>query len=124
MIVLDTSVWIEYLRSNESYFARVSKLLEMGEVLAIDCVFGELLQGAKSKREQTIIKSYYAYLPKSDRCDFVEAGLYANENRLIDKGVGLIDTAILLTAIKHNAQLWTLDKKLLSVLPPENCYQP
>jgi predicted nucleic acid-binding protein len=51
MIILDTSIWIEFLKNNSDYYSKVKDLLENRKVLAIECVFGELLQGAKSKRE-------------------------------------------------------------------------
>jgi len=55
MIILDTSVWIEHLKGNRNFFVKVCKLLETNEILAIECVFGELLQGVKNKTEKDII---------------------------------------------------------------------
>jgi predicted nucleic acid-binding protein len=123
MIILDTSVWIEYLKAAPNYAAPVSRLLDQREVLAIACVFGELLQGAKSDRERRILSDYYKYLPKRQYEEAaIDAGVYSSVNRLIDKGVGLIDAMILQYALKSVAQVWTLDKKLLSVLPDELIY--
>jgi len=55
MIILDTSVWIEHLKNNQSFFPKISKLLESGEILAVECVFAELLQGVKENSEKDII---------------------------------------------------------------------
>jgi len=49
MIILDTSVWIEHLKNNQAFFPKTSKLLESREILAVECIFGELLQGVKKK---------------------------------------------------------------------------
>ena len=64
MIVIDTSVWIEFLRQNPLYASKVDVLLENREVLAVEFIFGELLQGAKNKREKKIITDYWNTLPK------------------------------------------------------------
>ncbi|MDR3170620.1 MAG: hypothetical protein LBU17_03210 [Treponema sp.] len=58
MIILDTSVWIEFLKKHEPYFSIISSLLAQREILAVECVFGELLQGIKTDEEQNIILQY------------------------------------------------------------------
>ena len=123
MIILDTSVWIEYLKNNPLYFPRVSKLLENIEVLAVDCVFGELMQGVKTKNEREILLSFWAHLPtKHYENIIVNAGDYSAENKLLDKGVGLIDAIILMYGIKSNSKIWTLDAKFLKIIPSELSY--
>ncbi|GMO26182.1 MAG: hypothetical protein Ta2B_06280 [Termitinemataceae bacterium] len=52
MIILDTSVWIEFLRRNVKYFDPISQMLTKMDILAVEVVFGELLQGVKNKREE------------------------------------------------------------------------
>ncbi|GBR76059.1 putative PIN domain protein [Candidatus Termititenax persephonae] len=123
MVILDTAVWIEFLRHNPAYFVMVAGLLERNDVLAVECVFGELLQGAFNERERLIIRQYWQYLPKVDIQNVViEAGVYSNKHKLLAKGVGLIDAIILLHGIKTPAPIWTLDKKFLSIIPKELVY--
>ena len=55
MILIDTSVWIEFFRAREPYHSRTAELLEEGQILGLTWVFGELLQGAKTNRERTLI---------------------------------------------------------------------
>jgi predicted nucleic acid-binding protein len=118
MILLDTSIWIEYFRNNQEYFPKVSGLLENREVLAVECVFGELLQGTKNKAEREIIRDFWTHLPKeSYENSIIEAGLYSAEHTLMDKGVGLIDAIILMHGLKSKSKIWTLDTKLLKVIP-------
>jgi predicted nucleic acid-binding protein len=120
MIILDTSVWIEYLKNNETYFPKISHLLENREILGVECVFGELLQGTKSKSERETILAFWKYLPKETYENIIiEAGLYSAEQKLINKGVGLIDAIILMHGIKSQSKIWTLDKKLLTIIPTE-----
>jgi len=118
MIILDTSVWIEFLKNNKKFFPEVRKLMEGGEILAVECVFGELLQGVKSKNEKATILTYWKHLPKENRADIIiDAGIYSAENKLLDRGVGLIDAMILIHGIKSNSKIWTLDTKFINVLP-------
>ena len=124
MIILDTTVWIEHLRNNYHFFPQTTKLLESREILAVECVFGELLQGVKNKNEKEIILNYWKHLPKINyEGIIIEAGLYSCENKLIDKGVGLIDIVILITAINSNSKIWTLDTKFLKIIPEELLYK-
>ena len=124
MIILDTSVWIEHLKKNEKYFGKICVLLERGEVLAVECIFGELLQGVKNKNEIDIIKKYWEHLPKEKYENIIiEAGEYSAKNKLLDHGVGLMDSIIIMHGIKSNSKIWTLDKKLLRVLPEELIYK-
>ncbi|MDR2601905.1 MAG: PIN domain-containing protein [Spirochaetaceae bacterium] len=123
MIILDTTVWIEYLKNNTKYYSVISQLLESREILAVECVFGELLQGVKNKYEKKIVLNYWKYLPKEKYDDIIiEAGNYSNKNKLTDKGVGLIDSIILMHGIKGNSKIWTIDKKFQRIIPEELKY--
>ena len=124
MIILDTSVWIEHLKNNPEFFPKISKLLESGEILAVECVFGELLQGVKNKKENEIILKFWEYLPKENfKNIIIEAGEYSSKNKLLDHGVGLIDAIILMHGIKSNSKIWTLDRNFLRILPDELKYE-
>ena len=120
MIILDTSIWIEFLRNNPVYYSAIKDLLENRKVLAVECIFGELLQGAKNKREIEVISLYWDNLPKTViENGWIEAGKYSSLNKLTSHGVGIIDSFIIVTARKVNAQIWSLDKKLNSLLKKE-----
>jgi predicted nucleic acid-binding protein len=123
MIILDTSVWIEFLKKHEPYFTIIAPLLEEKAVLAVECVFGELLQGVRKEGEQNTILGYWRHLPKIEYHEIViEAGIYSNKNKLIDKGVGLIDAIILLHGMKSQSKIWTLDGNFFKVIPKELIY--
>jgi predicted nucleic acid-binding protein len=64
MIILDTSVWINFLKKHEPYFSTIIPLLEKKEILAVECVFGELLQVVKNNDEQNIIIQCWKHLTK------------------------------------------------------------
>jgi len=116
MILVDTSVWIEFLGVNETVFSRMRQILEKSEVVAVEWIFGELLQGARDRRERRIILGYWENLPKiAPDGIWVEAGILSREQNFTSKGVGLIDVAILVSARRANAAVWTLDKKFKSI---------
>lgn len=117
MVILDTSIWIEFLKNNPVYYSTVKDLLENRKILVIECIFGELLQGTKNKREIEVISLYWDNLPKAIiENGWIEAGKYSSQNKLTSHGVGLIDSLIIVTARKVDAQIWSLDKKLISFL--------
>jgi len=123
MIILDTSIWIEHLRNNQNFYPKISKLLESWEILAVDCVFGELLQGVKNNSEKEIILDFWKHLPKEHYEDsIIEAGIYSAKNKLLDSGVGIIDALILMYGIKSNSKIWTLDTKFLKIIPEKLKY--
>lgn len=125
MILCDTSIWIEFFRGNEPYFETVSTLLEKGNVLGLECIFGEILQGVKGKQERSIVLECWHALPKFQETGlWLEAGEYSTIHVLPARGVGLIDAAIAVATLKSSALLWTLDKKLASLLPGRHRFVP
>ncbi len=113
MTVVDTSVWIAYLRGNKETGIILGQMLINREVMAVSAVFGELLQGARSNRERKVIMGFWENLPfASETGIFLEAGRLSCENKLFALGVGLIDCYILAFALNNNCAIWTLDKKL------------
>jgi predicted nucleic acid-binding protein len=123
MIILDTSVWIEHLKNNQNLFPKINKLLESKEILAVECIFGELLQGVKTEAEREIIINFWTYLPKEYYENIIiQAGEYSAKNKLLDHGVGLVDAIILMHGIKSNSKIWTLDNKFLKMIPEELRY--
>jgi predicted nucleic acid-binding protein len=113
MIILDTSIWIEYLKRNDEYRVVIDDLLRGKKVLAFDFIFGELLQGAKEHEKAKII-GIWEILPKANVTGIgFYAGKYSMENKLKDKGIGLIDCAIIYATMDSGSVLWTLDRKIL-----------
>lgn len=123
MIVVDTSVWVEFLKHRQIYFLPLSTLLDQQQVVAVECVFGELLQGAKTAREQSIILGYWHNLPKRSEIGlWGQAGNASANNTWHAKGVGLIDAFLLCFVRAYDFQLWTLDKKLISIAEPQELF--
>ncbi|NOR44958.1 MAG: PIN domain-containing protein [Candidatus Delongbacteria bacterium] len=115
MIIVDTSIWIDFFKKKLDEFDILINLIETGQVIILDVIAAELLQGAKSKREVKIIKAYWDNLVKYSEHDLiVQAGEFSYENKFIDKGIGLIDSIIITATKNSNSKLWTRDKKILN----------
>jgi len=114
MIIVDTSIWIEFFRqSDETISEMLAGYLEDNEVVGLSVIFGELLQGAKSEAEERLILEFWRGLIKIDESELlIEAGKLAHKRKLPSKGIGLIDSCILQSVKSHKFSLWTLDKKL------------
>jgi predicted nucleic acid-binding protein len=122
MVILDTSIWIEYFKRNTDYTSVIDNLLRKRKVLALDFIFGELLQVAK-EHEINKITGIWEILPKVNIENIgYFAGKYSIENNLFDKGVGLIDSAIMYAAIQTESLLGTLDKKILHCIEGKYLY--
>lgn len=98
--------------------------LDILRIKTIDCIIGEILQGALNKNEMKFIKDHIQYVPKIEINHILEkAGVYSFENKLISKGIGLIDAAIIYATIETNSLLWTLDKKIINFIDPAYLYK-
>ena len=90
------------------------------QVLFLECIAAELLQGAKTKREKDIIIEYWENLPNISMDGlWIEAGIFSIKNKLIDKGIGIIDSVIIIACKKTNSKLLTKDKKILRIIEKE-----
>lgn len=115
MILLDTSVWIEYLRQNRDYVDEVNLLLNSQFITTFEPVFAELLYGARSDKDKKLLMAFWNVLPKIEKSEnmLLEAADYANQKNFQNLGIGLFDALIIQAVVKHGLKLWTLDKKIL-----------
>jgi predicted nucleic acid-binding protein len=107
MVLVDTSVWIDFLRQGNP---KLEELLNDGEVVTHPLVIGELHVGNISKRKQFL--SLLGDLPMIGECSHDEVLFFIEENKFHGKGIGYSDAQILCSAIVHETALWTLDKRL------------
>ncbi len=108
MILVDTSIWIDHLRTGNT---RLASLLEASQVLAHPFVTGELACGNLRQRDE-ILRLLDA-LPQAPLASPAEALYFIDQHRLMGQGIGYIDVHLLAaTALAENARLWTGDKRL------------
>lgn len=124
-VLIDTSVWIEFLKGNRDYFLPMIALMEDGEIYSLELIFAELLQGVKTTRELNLITDFYRQLKLLDQPGLIfESGVFSRKAGLINRGIGLVDAVIIHAAEKFDLQIWTLDKKIISFLGERRLYQP
>ena len=123
MILVDTSIWIEFFKKKEPYFTELKELIESYEVITHQVIFAELLQGCKNNHEVDIILEYFENLQKiPDNLSFIHAGKLSYSARLFDKGIGLIDAVLIFHSKENKYKLWTLDKKIIKFLNKKEIY--
>lgn len=124
-IIFDTSIWIEYLKGKDEYYNICRDFIEKGEIKTIDLIFAELLQGARNQREVDLIKAYFELISKVETEKlYILAGEYSQKEKLVSKGIGLIDACIITATMSSNSKLWTLDKKVKSFLNEQYIFEP
>ena len=111
MILVDTSVWIDHLRSGDQVLA---ELLEREQVLAHPFVIGELALGTLRQRE-TILGALQN-LPQAIEAENGEVMRFIERESLAGLGIGYIDAHLLAaTRLTPDASFWTRDRRLASV---------
>jgi predicted nucleic acid-binding protein len=107
VILVDTSVWVAYLRIGDP--ALVS-LLETDQVCSHDFVVGELACGSLRNRAEFL--GLLRSLPRLATATEEEALFLLEDRRLMGRGIGYIGVHLLAATILGGAQLWTKDKAL------------
>ncbi len=116
MILVDTSIWIDHLRTNDETLTR---LLNAGQILSHPFVIGELALG--NLRQRNIILDALGSLPKADIATDQEVLSFIDQHSLFGLGIGYIDAHLLVSArLSVGGSLWTRDKRLQAVIDSLN----
>ncbi len=108
MILVDTSVWIDHLRSGEPSLAAS---LEAGWVMMHPFVLGELACGNLANRSEVL--ELLGNLPAAPTATDPEALDFIERRSLMGRGVGYIDVHLLASiALSGDGRLWTRDRRL------------
>lgn len=111
MILVDTSVWIDHLRSGDDALAG---LLEGQEVLIHPFVLGELALGAL--RQRSLILETLRLLPQAPRASDEEVLAFIDARALHGSGIGYVDAQLLASVhLAPGTLLWTRDRRLAEV---------
>ncbi len=108
MILVDTSVWIDHLRSAES---ELINLLQAGRVLIHSMIIGELACGTLKNRTQRL--SDWGALPGITELSHASVLSAIESRHLMGRGIGFVDAHLLCAVLNHNGTLlWTRDRSL------------
>ncbi len=111
MILVDTSVWVDHLRADNTALAA---LLDAGRVFIHPFVIGELALGALRQRETVL--TALSDLPLAIVATDPEVLIFIERHALFGRGVGYVDAHLLASArLTAGAALWTKDRKLHNV---------
>ena len=108
MILVDTSIWIDYLRKGDEILV---SLLNSSQVFTHPFIIGELACGNLKNRDTFL--SLIKRLPASPLVRGDEVLYFIDRNHLMGRGIGFIDVHLLASlAISKHGFLWTRDKRL------------
>lgn len=116
MILVDTSVWIDHLRSGDRHLA---DLLDRDVAASHDFVIGEIACGNLKNRQE--ILSLLAWLPKCESASHEEVLFFIERHSLMGRGIGYVDACLLAAATLSSARLWTRDRRLAVVAEELGC---
>lgn len=107
MIIVDSSVWIDHLRSA---IEELSRRLLLGEIIQHSFVTTELALGSLADRKKVI--SRLAALPQISPVAEFSLLAFIEGEQLAGTGIGLVDTHLLAACREEHHKLWTRDKRL------------
>ncbi|MES9939597.1 MAG: type II toxin-antitoxin system VapC family toxin [Candidatus Thiodiazotropha sp. 6PLUC1] len=108
MILVDTSVWIDHLRSGDD---ALMTLLNSARVLMHPFVLGELACG--NLRQRVEVLSLLQNLPQAAVAQDGEVLFFIEQHELMGRGIGYVDAHLMAAVVlDRGARLWTRDKRL------------
>jgi predicted nucleic acid-binding protein len=109
-VLVDTSVWVRFLRGEQPFLAGLEKLLLREEVLGHELVHGELFIGDRGGRRALLAD--YVQLEQAATVLHDEVIVLVKAKRLHGVGLGWIDVHVLASALAAGVSLWTADRAL------------
>ena len=112
LVLIDTSIWIDYFRGKEEVCKKVNELIDSGEICSLGLVMAELIQGAKTEKEIRVIKDMAAVFPRlmETANSWENTGMLSFRLKKAGRHVGLADCYIATIAKENNAIVYTLDE--------------
>ncbi len=113
MILADTSIWIDHLRSDDK---GMRQQLQQGNIVVHPFIIAELALGSLRQRAKTL--ALLDLLPQVRMPQLAEVRLMIEARRLYGVGIGLIDAHLIASifhAVNSPTLLWTRDKPLRKV---------
>ena len=108
MILADTSIWIDHLRSENT---EMRKRLTQGDIVIHPFIIAELALGSLRERIKTL--ALLDLLPQVRVAHLSEVRLTIEARHLYSLGIGLIDAHLIASVfINSSTLLWTRDKRL------------
>ena len=117
MILADTSTWVRHFRDPST---GLGELLLAGRVAMHPWVRLEVSLGTPPRRRQTL--ALMAQLEPLPVATDAELDAFIERRSLRDRGIGLVDAALLASVLlRPGARLWTFDKALAELAHEFDC---
>lgn len=113
MILVDTSIWVNFLKRSKSS-EPLSQLLEENQVIMHPWILGELVLGNLGTKRGNIL-SDLKLLPTTPTYNMDEILSFVEKEKIYGVGLSVIDVQLLYSILVHNYKLWTHDKQLHQV---------
>ena len=107
MILVDTSVWVDHLRTGN---ARLGAALDESLALTHPFVIGELACG--NLKNRSLVLENLRELPPASPADDEEVFRLVEDRKLWGLGIGWVDAHLIAAARLTGCELWTLDRRL------------
>ncbi len=118
MVIVDTSIWVQFFKKNNSKERReLDLLLVQNEVLMVGVVLAEVLQGARNQHEFERLRDHLSTLPyaQETRDTWTLIGALSYQLRQNGATLSLIDLLIAALAIQRKCEVYTLDQHFARV---------
>ena len=116
-IIVDTSVWIEYLKNSSPVAENLDQQLLAGNIFTLGPVVAELLHGARTEKDYRFLKNSIDGLSyvETDIEDWIKAGSISFKLRRKGVTIPITDCLIAAVAIRQNASVMTYDRHFESI---------
>lgn len=108
MILADTSVWVDHLRSGD---ARLAELLQRGRIVSHVLVVAEIALG--SLRDRAEVLSLLDALASVPVAEVDEVRTLIEERQRFGRGIGFVDASLIASCLlAPGTHIWTRDRRL------------
>lgn len=114
-VLIDTSVWIDYFKDKDrghQLAKKVDEVLNFSEVYVPKVVIAELIQGAKSEKDISIIEDFTGAFNIIDHTEntWLMAGRLSFSMKRKGITINIIDCYIAVMANEHKCKIFSLDE--------------
>lgn len=127
MVVIDTNVWIEFLKRPTSAVGNhLGDLLRQNRAALVGIVLTEVLRGIRNDDQRLLVNEVLdgvAYF-ETTRSIFARAGEIARKMDVAGHPIPTNDALIGAVAIEGNHEIFTLDRRHFERIPGVRIYKP
>jgi predicted nucleic acid-binding protein len=124
MILVDTNIFIEYYKNNPT-ICEIMGHIDPREIAVSDVVCAELYFGARNKQElENIVTDMEKLTPVTILPNISKLAVNLVKQYCLSHKLRLPDAQIAATALFHNAELFTLNRKDFIYIPNLKLYEP